>query len=150
MQKYVPTMWEENEVQIKINQSSLNSNALKNPIAPQSSIKVEICPKLPALTVPSNPHCCFRGRFPNDRLSRRKSIFFRTYFSIILALIWIMVNENEIKMQVIFSTMGQKFEFLTKNFYSQKFFLSLFWLNSVSFFTFLLIYWPKFIRNVLE
>jgi hypothetical protein len=44
-------MWEENEVQIKINQPLLWSNALKNSIAPQSSVKVEICPKLPALTV---------------------------------------------------------------------------------------------------
>ncbi len=51
MKKYVPTMKEENEVQIKINQSLLWSNALKNSITPQLSVKDEICPKLPALTV---------------------------------------------------------------------------------------------------
>jgi hypothetical protein len=44
-------LYKKNKVRIKINQSSLNSNTSNNPKAPQSGVNVEICPKLPALTV---------------------------------------------------------------------------------------------------
>jgi hypothetical protein len=47
MQKYVPTMWTENEAQIKIK----NGSIIQDSIGPQSSVKVEIWPKSPALTV---------------------------------------------------------------------------------------------------